>query len=173
MELKILIILISIALVANAHGVGGGEDKSVNGYRVDFSYDTFSPTVGERILMGFGLTNETTGNPVSYSSVWTRISKGGELLFSTGIAHDFGGSGLSYTFAEPGEYRIQTDFYDGVKKLIGTEFSVNVTSSDNVKSTSGIGSDFTILLLAFAAGAIASWLLLMFRRKTTTQRRKR
>ncbi len=134
-----------------AHGAGGGIDKNVDNYTIDFGYNEKSTAINEPLLMSFGLFNKSTGKFVQFDSAPIRISndKGG-LVFRGKINPAIPGRiTLAYAFTEEGIYTIEVAFIREKKTIVEAPFELVMGSPKN---------SFSSLLAAFFTKPFSSLL---------------
>src|SRR3990172_1607522 len=126
--------LLALLLIpaAFAH-LAGGEDRVIDGYRVDFGYEPEDLIAGQPAALSFSL----------------RIS--GENVVFAGTL-DGGSAILTYAFPAPGDYQLTTRFFQGDTQLAETTFSVRVAPAKR-------DIPFVALPLALGAALLAAWLL--------------
>jgi len=120
-----LYVIISSA-TAFAHGAGGGEDKTVDDYIIDFGYNKESPATDELLLMNFELLNEIADEFVEFDSAQIRISDGNDgLIFRGKINPDIPGRiTLVFTFTQEDIYTLELKFLDEKKTIAETSFEL-------------------------------------------------
>jgi hypothetical protein len=119
------VFLAAVVPLSLAH-LDAGEDKSVNGYIVDFGYAPAQPKYSDAVTMSFNLVNETTQEVVSPGRVWIRISDSKEIVFSGTFYPEAQHVVFEYRFPAGGDYGIDTTFYDGKGVLVKTSFQLHV-----------------------------------------------
>ncbi len=138
-----------------ANGAGNYINKTVDGFLFEFGREPKEPTANGRVVMSLSVHNSSTKEPFDIESLWIRISKGNNVLFTSG---DFritakGPMFFVYTFKESGTYAI--DFSAQYKgKDVKTSFTVPVK-----KDTQKILKSFLIFAITFVLGYAASKLL--------------
>ncbi len=125
-------IVLAIAVLptgASAHGSGLTFTATTTDFYVDIDYETFVIESGEPGRFDFKLFKDPERlHSAEFTQVWTRIkrddgSKTGETLFSGWIADAlFGSTGLTYSFAESGEYTLVVRYQNGDDELVETSF---------------------------------------------------
>ena len=134
--------LLALLLIpaAFAH-LAGGEDRVIDGYRVDFGYEPEDLIAGQPAALSFSLPEA--------DALWLRIS--GENVVFAGTL-DGGSAILTYAFPAPGDYQLTTRFFQGDTQLAETTFSVRVAPAKR-------DIPFVALPVALGAAFLALWLL--------------
>ena len=131
-----------------ANGAGNYIDKTVGGFLFEFGREPKEPIANERVIMSLSVHNSSTKEPLDIESLWIRISKGNEILFTSG---DFrikkeGPLFFGYAFKESGNYAIDFSFkQDG--RNVKTDFNVSIK-----KDYTAIFGISIALILAFIFG---------------------
>ena len=146
------ILFFTIINIAIANGVGNEVQKTVKGYYFEFGIDPKEPKANEKAYMSLSFHNASTAKPIKIDNLWVRISKGNEILFTSG---DFrikqeGPLYFGYIFKESGNYAIDFSFKNG-NKDVGTYFNVNVKKEDKL-----IFKELAVLVATFILGYLTS-----------------
>lgn len=111
---------------ASAH-LENGEDKTVNGYLVDFGYAPEKVIAGEPMNIAFNLVDPKTQQPIDPNNVWVRISSSDNIIFSGTFFPEAHHVLFTSTFPEAGDYEIKARFKDASDTvLVETNFNLNV-----------------------------------------------
>lgn len=169
-----LLILVFLLLPAShelvlAHGTGGTYEESIDGYYIDNGFTPEEPTVGSLARFDFSVTNESDPEEDSYTDVWVRITKQGELVFSGDIHNpNIGPTGFTQVFSEPGEYEIFSRFQNDSDTVVEATYTITVLPSNSKAEGATEGADvsaFIWLCLAAAFGLLVGFVI---GRKLTT-----
>lgn len=123
---------------AYAHSAGGGQDKIVDNYFIDFGFSEYPPMEHEPLLLSFELKNSTSKKPIPFTGLWTMILDSGDnLLFSGTIAQDIGSeASLTYVFPYKDSYIIRVEFQDNLKTIVETDFILEIAMNEDKRSSS-------------------------------------
>ena len=127
------VLFFAIINIAIANGVGNEIKKTVGGFYFEFGIDPKEPKANEKVYMSLSFHNASTAKPIKIDNLWVRISKGNEILFTSG---DFrikqeGPLYFGYIFKESGNYAIDFSFKNG-NKDITSNFNVNVKKDNTI-----------------------------------------
>ena len=162
--IKIPLLIITLILtvpIALGNGAGNYVQKTANGLLFEFGMEPKEPKADERVIMSLSVHNSSTKEPLDIESLWIRITKGNEILFTSG---DFrikkeGPLFFGYMFKESGTYTI--DFSAKHKgKDVKTSFPVSVE-----KVAEKAFKNFLIFAILFVLGYAASSLFNKLKRK--------
>ena len=162
--IKIFLLIVALILmvpIISANGAGNYIQKTVNGFLFEFGIEPKEPKADERVIMSLSVHNSSAKEPLDIESLWIRITKGNEILFTSG---DFrikkeGPLFFGYVFKESGTYTI--DFSAKHKgKDVKTSFPVSVE-----KGAEKAFKSFLIFALVFVLGYAASSLFNKIKRK--------
>jgi len=124
-------LLILFSFLVSAH-LDSGEDLHKDGYILDFGYSPSQVQVTKPASLLFILVNETTEEPINYSSLFLRISSEKEVVFSGSFLPKNGGVSFVYTFSKPGKYTIDANFINGSETLEKGMYDVSVSGESNL-----------------------------------------
>ena len=130
MDLRFIAVLLLFAslvsLTSYAHGLGGGQDKVVGNYLVDFGYSETSPVKNEPVLLTFVLRNSSSENMINFARARVMILSENDVLFSGNVKDEFDGqASITYRFPHDGNFTLRVRFNEKVT-LAETEFSLAV-----------------------------------------------
>ncbi len=156
--MRLLFILLFLASLATAH-LAGGEDKTLNGYLVEFGFEPETLFAQQHSFLSFNLVNASSLQPINYSSAWIRISQGNDVVFAaSNLLPTFGNVALTYSFPSGGNYVVDVEFKNGVSSIVRTSFEVAVAEERNYSNL------VLPFLLGLVIGAVALFLFLKLRR---------
>lgn len=137
-----LVISSGVSLSGYAHGIGGGKDKIVGNYLIDFSYSYYKPNDQRPITLSFELKDTISKNSIEYTNILALIlDEEKNLLFRSSIDQNIKGEGaLEYLFPKEGSYIIRLKFLNGSETIVGTDFFLDVASGGQQSSTSSLQS---------------------------------
>ena len=126
----ILLAVVSVPLLAVAHGSGASVETVVDGYLVDVGYSPDTLVANTQVRFDFLLYEEASGAEVEFTDLWFRIKNEERLLFAGPIARaDYGITGLSYSFPEPGPYTFFVRYNQERDSLVEAEFALEVVAA--------------------------------------------
>jgi len=113
-----------------AHGVGGGEDKTIDNFIIDFGYNELAPLSNKPLMLTFELSDKLTNEYYEFNSAQIKvINNKNELLFRGQAYPDIPGRvTMVYAFPEDGLYTIDLSFVEDKKALVETSFTLQVGS---------------------------------------------
>ena len=134
------------------HGEGGGEDKVVDGYLVDFGWNEEDLRKNEKISFVVSLADADTNESLAFTSVRAIVSdQENNVMFSTDLAQErVGRVVLTYAFPRDGVYDFRFRFQNGTRNVVEAEFDFVVGSFEQ-SDGSGIGGFFR-RVIEFVAG---------------------
>ncbi len=123
-----LIISVSCSINVIAHGTGGGEDKKIGDFTIDFGYDTVNPKENQPVLLTIGLYNHADKEYPQFDYANIKITtKENELLFRGSVFPNIPGIiNAVFTFPEKGAYSIDVNFIDDGASFLNTAFFVSI-----------------------------------------------
>ena len=157
---------------AHAHGLGGGIDKVVDGYLIDFGYSPEELVSGANIQFTAGLVDNESKEIADFENVWVRISKANRVLFASTLEKSMSqDASFLYNFSEPGIYEITVRFQKFneevpetrlAETIVETSFDVNIAGAAAERKSRVSGG----LIIGFISGAILGIIIsLILRRK--------
>lgn len=148
-----LLFLIILINLFSSYAHVGGEEKIIDGYKIEFVQQPEQAVVGISKLV-FLLENATNNEGISNIEGWVRISKGDEILFSSShfTSDEFGAISVSYNFLSPGDYEAKIEFRPEEKK-INTDFAIEI---EGKTQSSGINRLVFIFVIGIVIGFLAN-----------------
>ncbi|MBI3413140.1 MAG: hypothetical protein HY051_03605 [Candidatus Aenigmarchaeota archaeon] len=149
--MKNLLFLLFIVLFSQsglAH-LGGGEDRVVGGYLVEFGYAPGTPVQNEETFIALSLANNTTLQPIDVEKVLIRISDPDKLVFAGSFLPENRNVGFTYVFQAGGEHEIEAAFYKNDVILTSTKFKLAVEGMINPFILAGAAIAAIFLYLRF------------------------
>ena len=142
-----------------SHGTGESIEKTVDSYLVDIGYSPELLITGTQSRLDFLLFDIETGQEILFSDLWLRIEKNDRLFFAGGIARpEFGSTGVSFTFFEPGDYSIFVRYEDENESLVETTVSLPVEKGE-ISSASGTYSGKALAVVALLSFLVTTVLI--------------
>jgi len=123
--LPALLFLALFSQFSSAH-LGGGEDRFVGDYIIEFSYAPAVPKQGEAVTIVLSLANNTTVQPIETEKILVRISDSDKLIFAGSFLPENSNVAVAYVFQRGGEYEIEPVFYKNGSILVSTKFKLAV-----------------------------------------------
>lgn len=162
--------------LASAHVTGNYLERTVGEYLVDIGYDTFTILEKQTIVFNAALIKDAGSLEWDYApadALWIQITPPHADVFRTFIPiKQPGPVNASYTFDEPGTYRLAVRFLEGETVLAETSFPLTVHSI--ASQTSQTKTIALTLFAAFLAFVIyTKWARRTQERKTVSHRRTR
>ena len=123
--LLIMILFIGLSSSSYAH-LEAGEDKTFDGYMVDFGYSPKTPIENEKIAIALNLLNCSTNEVIEPESVWIRISNKEKVVFSGTFKPEAQHVAFIYIFHDAGDYEIKSAFKKNEAVVAEAEFLITV-----------------------------------------------
>jgi len=155
---------------ANAHGGGGGEDKVINGYLIDFGYDPEMLMTDEQIRFTLAILDNETQGTIDFENAWVRVAKGEDIFFASTLARAISNDvSFLYNFRDPGAHEVTVRFQKYSEDappelqipetLIETTFIVDVMASHTARE-SRVSRDLVVgFVLGMAIGGIVMFFI--------------
>ena len=144
----VIVIVIVIPGLAFGHGLAITQQQTVGDYIVELEHDGTGPILaGQTTPYTFDLLH-SQGEHVPYERAFVKITQQGEEapLFAANLAPvDLLGrtsARASLTFANPGSYAVELEFYNGDTELAKTEFSFAVAGGPTQEPESGAAAGY-------------------------------
>lgn len=161
---KFAVFVVALVVAVSAPGVfifghegGASVEQIVDGYLVDIGYSPEVLLSGEQTRFDFAIYDPETREEFDFTDIWVRIlNEEDDLLFAGGLNKaEFGLTGLTYLFSNPGPYEVFVRFSDGSESIVETTAPIEVAKPDE-----GFALSHEIsLVLAFLVGAIMAFLV--------------
>ncbi len=132
--------------------LGGGEDRVVGDYLVEFGYAPAMPVQNEETFIALSLANNTTVQSIDVEKVLIRISDRDKLVFAGSFLPENRNVALTYVFQHGGEYEIEVAFYKNDVILTSTKFKLMVEGRINPFILAGAAIAAILLYLVLRAG---------------------
>lgn len=163
-------ILIFFVGTVHGHGLGQSLEKEIGDYVIDVGYDASDKVyAGEAIRFDFNLWKKNRTDVADFDHIWLRIAPKEEGILFAGFLYrpEFLLTGMSYAFAEAGQYELTVRFLDkDDKNLAEASFPIDAVSEEApFASLMSVGT-----LAGFLFGALvgAGIVFLTTRKKTVT-----
>ncbi|MBI2085683.1 MAG: hypothetical protein HYT71_04180 [Candidatus Aenigmarchaeota archaeon] len=124
-NLLTLLFLVLFSQSGAAH-LGGGEDRVIGDYLVEFSYSPGAPVQDEETFIALSLANNTTIQPIDVEKVLVRISDPYKVIFSGSLLPENRNAAFTYVFPRAGSYDIEAVFYKNGIIFTSAKFSLAV-----------------------------------------------
>lgn len=111
--------------------LSAGEDKTVDGYLIDFGYDPAEPQSGQKTVFAINLVNETTLEAIETDKLWIRISSTKDSVFAGNLKPDYGNAAFTFAFPSAGKYEFALKFFKDENLLAETNFEVEAKENIN------------------------------------------
>ena len=145
----------------SAHIGAASVEQIIDGRLVDIGYSPETPRANEQSRLDFAILEPDTLKEQSFSDVWVRIKDDRDrLLFAGGLSKaEFGLTGMTYVFPEPGDYQVFVRFSQDGETIV--EATATITIYEAVSgSWSPLGMSEAVSFLVGAIIAFGSALLL-------------
>lgn len=154
--------LFGLAFFASAHLSGASVEQVIDGYMVDIGYSPEIPLTDEQTRLDFAIYVPDTLEELPFTDIWVRITDDqNRLMFAGGLGKaEFGLTGLTFLFPQPGSYNVFTRFSNDGETLVEATAPLTIEAA---KTGWPIGMNE---VLAFLIGAALAALItfLLFRR---------
>ena len=128
--ISLMLFVLFIALIPNALShLEAGEDKTADGYLLDFGYSPKEPSIDDKVIMAFSLLNNTNQEVIEPESVWIRIASSKEVVFAGTLKQESGNAAFTYKFPYADDYIITARYKDSEKAIAEADFNINVKES--------------------------------------------
>ena len=139
-----LILAIILSDIAVGH-LEVGEDKTIDGYLVNFGYDPAKLQAEQKTVFAINLVNGTTGEAISPDKVWIRISSSKDSVFAGNFNPENSNVAFTYTFPYADKYDIALRFFKDNNLLVEANFEIEVMGKNNFNYA------YAAILLVFLA----------------------
>lgn len=166
--ITIITFLLLATQAVYGHGLGQSFEKEVGDHVIDVGYDAPDKVyAGEAIRFDFNLWQKNRTDVADFDHVWVRIAPEEEGILFVGFLYrpEFLLTGMSYAFADAGQYELTVRFLDkDDKNLAEGSFPLDVVTEEALPSS--LMSAGTLAGFLFGAFVGAGIVFLATRKKS-------
>lgn len=151
---RFLVILVFIPFMVSAHGEGGTVEKTVGDYFVDVGYSDGILRADKSSRFDFLLLKNVDRTDTDFNEVFVKITKNNTIYFVMTLPRPaFGSAGMTLTFPEAGDYKVDLSYLKDKSTVVATDFLLTVQPSET--EATGAMKFLRLPIVSFTVGILA------------------